>query len=526
MIEAVVFVANAAVLAIEVIGGRAFTPYFGSSAEVWAGILAVVLAGLAIGYQLGGIWADRARTKDNLHRLLGSMLALSGTAILFTWPFSDTAGNLGDAIAAKTSLTMGASAVALFLLFPVSLALAAVSPIAVRLRIASLERSATAVGRLSAIAALGSVAGSFATGILLIPHYGSRETLIGIAVCLFLLGSMVMLNGEKKTFAVFALFVIGASFFVHIAFASETRVMVPGTLVADMETAYTRMWIYDTPKAPDNSFLRLVRTQPDGIQCGARMNGAHAGDASDTPIFSYTQSFDAFLYAIPHPENVLIIGGCNYSYPRHVADAVPDASVDVVEIDPRMEKMASEWFGFSPGRSITSITEDGRTFLNSNAGTESRKKYDLIFVDAYTSILSIPFQLLTKEAFADMRASLTPRGILVFNIIGTFKGPGSEYLGSVVKTLQTEFTNVHVYRLSALPDDTVQNLLVAATMSGTAEETLASMFANGKYTVAPYGLVMEAVGAQDIPKQGTVLLTDDYAPVEWLTKPLRDKEKI
>ncbi|MCX8203722.1 MAG: fused MFS/spermidine synthase, partial [Nitrososphaeria archaeon] len=54
-----VFASGAAVMIVEIAGGRVVNAVYGSSAVVWGGVIGVVLSALAAGYYVGGRLADR-----------------------------------------------------------------------------------------------------------------------------------------------------------------------------------------------------------------------------------------------------------------------------------------------------------------------------------------------------------------------------------------------------------------------------------------------------------------------------------
>ena len=55
----IVFVAGAAVLALEILGTRILGPFYGVSLFLWSALITVTLIALSVGYAVGGRWADR-----------------------------------------------------------------------------------------------------------------------------------------------------------------------------------------------------------------------------------------------------------------------------------------------------------------------------------------------------------------------------------------------------------------------------------------------------------------------------------
>ena len=79
-----VFTSGAVLLGVEIAASRVLAPYFGNSLFVWGALIGVVLSGLAIGYWLGGVLADRLPASS----LLAAALAAGGVAVLVV-PFVD-----------------------------------------------------------------------------------------------------------------------------------------------------------------------------------------------------------------------------------------------------------------------------------------------------------------------------------------------------------------------------------------------------------------------------------------------------
>src|SRR3954454_21714192 len=78
-VGAVIFVANAALLVLQLVAGRLLAPFIGSSLETWTSIIDVFLLGIALGNAFGARLADRYPSP----RTLASLLAIGAVAGLW-----------------------------------------------------------------------------------------------------------------------------------------------------------------------------------------------------------------------------------------------------------------------------------------------------------------------------------------------------------------------------------------------------------------------------------------------------------
>lgn len=118
------------------------------------------------------------------------------------------------------------------------------------------------------------------------------------------------------------------------------------------------------------------------------------------------------LFTGPAPQKVLIIGLGGGSIPTALREILPQAQIDVVEIDPAVTRVAKRYFSFRDDAKMKVFEVDGRVYVKRalRAGTQ----YDVVMLDAFDHEY-IPEHLLTREFLTEVKSLLTPQGVLVAN---------------------------------------------------------------------------------------------------------------
>src|SRR4051794_11992954 len=174
-----VFISGGVLLGVEIAASRVLAPFFGNSLYIWGAVIGVVLAGLAIGYALGGAVADRFPVPS----LLLGTIALGSVAVLLI-PVLDE--RILEFVVRWDPGPRADPVIAMILLFGTpSVLLAAVTPIAVRLRAPELANLGRMAGRLFSVSTCGSIAGTFVTAFWLVPAVGVDQLLAVMAATLF-----------------------------------------------------------------------------------------------------------------------------------------------------------------------------------------------------------------------------------------------------------------------------------------------------------------------------------------------------
>lgn len=187
------------VMALELLGGRAMGPYFGSGIYVWGAIITLFMLSLSIGYLIGG---SLSTARPSLPKL-SAILLLAVVASLPCVLAPDTILEfIFDHVPDPRYGALCASVALFFLPITVS---GAVSPYAVRLLVDGLGTSGQVAGKVFFVSTLGSTLGTLLTSFYLIALFELDQILIGMmAVSVFvgLTGLLLDRGGVKNASSV------------------------------------------------------------------------------------------------------------------------------------------------------------------------------------------------------------------------------------------------------------------------------------------------------------------------------------
>jgi spermidine synthase len=186
------------------------------------------------------------------------------------------------------------------------------------------------------------------------------------------------------------------------------------TLIHSERSLYRQVLVYEES---GTRYLCFTRQCSIGRQSSLEL--AHP----ERLLFDYTHMMMGALFLNQKPASILIIGLGGGSLPRALAATLPEAQIDVVEIDPAVVRVAKKYFSFVPGNKTQVFEEDGRAYVR--RAVRTGKHYDLIMLDAYDHEY-IPEHLLTKEFLQEVRSLLAANGIVAANTFSSSKLYDSE----------------------------------------------------------------------------------------------------
>jgi hypothetical protein len=409
---AAVFGASGAVLVLEILGVRLLAPHVGLTLETYTTIIGVVLAGIALGAAVGGRAADELEPR----RLLALLLIAGGLLALCTVPLVRLTGELFEG-----SGQASAFAISLLALLPPATVLSAVTPVVVKLQLGDLAASGTVVGRLSAWATAGALAGTFCTGFVLVPLLPVRATVIG-------LGALLVLGGIAVA-AAFRAFGGGA---LAVAAGGAVLLAAAGAAAGSRcttESVYYCAQVAVDPARPSGRVLML-----DDLR--------HSYVDLDDPRhleLAYTRWIGDALDAMRparEPLDALFVGGGGFTLPRYLAATRPGSRSRVLEVDPQLVDLARERLELRTGPDLAVRTGDARVTLRD----EPSDSADVVVGDAFGG-RTIPWHLATAEFVADVRRVLRPDGLYLINVID---GGELALLRAEAATLRDAFADVAV----------------------------------------------------------------------------------
>lgn len=199
--NALVFLASVCVMAVELTASRLIANHLGQSLYTWTSVIGVVLAGISLGNFLGGWLADRFEPRQ----LLGWLFVISGLSTFSVLWLNQVVS--GVERWPGLSWPVWVILVVATLFFAPAVSLGAISPVVANMALRNSKRTGSTVGNVYAWGAMGSIAGTFLTGFVLIEQFGTQIILVGVAISLLLLG--VIVASGRWMFRGVALFGIG-----------------------------------------------------------------------------------------------------------------------------------------------------------------------------------------------------------------------------------------------------------------------------------------------------------------------------
>lgn len=467
--KTILTVSNVIAMILELIAARIMSPYIGSSNTVWTIVIGLMLLGNALGNYYGGKLADKYDT-SKLNSVILSISALATWVIYI----------VHNAILTVTGFSYGIPVLLLLITIP-CIGIGMISPV-VSKRLMQKDNNGKTAGLIFTLITVGSLIGTFLGGFVIIPKLGSNNIICYMAVILAVLSIVEILPRlmyKRSTLH----FVLNTGLIICIIFS---RFMIgshqDNFLIFDTRDNYIR--IYDDVLPETNEKIKV-------FQMSGGFSSAIYTDKNkqNELVFPYLRAYDDILISngISDKTAYLMIGGAGYTFPRYLLSHYDDKTIDVIELDEDVEKIAREYYGFEEyitkySDRLGLYTDDGRMFVS-----ETDNKYDVVLNDAFSG--DVPARTLaTKEAVHEIHGVLNEKGIYMSNVIGS---PDDDFIKNEFKTIASEFEYVWLVHAGEMNTEYTNYIIVASD-----------------YDYKIKGVSCNINDAE--------LYTDDYSPVDYL----------
>jgi spermidine synthase len=486
---AAVFASGVSSMGLEILAGRLLAPTFGSSVFTWGSVIGVFLAALAAGYWLAGRRAAEGASRGALVSLLLVAAAYVALVMVAAQPVVGWLATLPlpDRFAPLLPVTV--------LFGPPTVLLGFISPYGAELMDSNGPGDAS--GHVYALGTAGSLVGAFGTTFLLLPELGiaGAELVCGLV----LVGAAALLTahrgvddrptGRVDRYGRALSRAMPVALLLVVAFGFVGATPVGGSVVYQTQTEYQQLQV----------------TQEGDVRTLYLDGAPHSAmDVSDPDryVFEYTRYFHLphLVREEPAVDRVLFVGGGGFSGPKRYLAEYPDATVDVVELDPAVVDTAQEYFQVPDSPRLTVHRTDGRRYLR-----ETNRTYDVIVLDAYRAD-EVPYHLTTVEFMRLVERRLAEDGAVVANLISATDGPASTFYRAEYRTMDRVFGQVYSFPTSTT--GSLQNIELVATRS---ERRVTGTALRERNRARGVGLdLSDAIGnyRADVPVRGAPLLRD------------------
>lgn len=374
-------------MAYELVAARLLAPSVGNSTYVWTGVIGVIIIALSAGCWLGGRVADYRHAPQDV----GLLLIVAAALVMITILSANNTLRWLTTVLDEPRIQAVIAALALFA--PASFVLGAVSPYLAKLNVSSLDTAGRSVANLSALDAVGGIAGTFVTGFVLLGMIGLNETLALITGILLATSWLFIPRWQWQLRAL----MVGA-----VIVAALSGLYMPKHDDVSIETPSAHYSIVNYTS--NGRQIRGLVTGPTGVQSGVYLDGT-----KDLP-FWYTRRMVEVTIAAK-PRTVLLLGGGAFTMAEYMARQLPNTHIDVVEIDPGLENISRQYFSYQSLPNVKLIFDDARTYIQ-----RTNRHYDVVLIDVYNGG-EIPYSLLTAEYGSELARITREDGLVVANLI-------------------------------------------------------------------------------------------------------------
>ena len=580
----IVVVSGAVLMGVEIAGAKILAPGFGTSTYVWGSIIGLFMGALAAGYFIGGWLSDRVPD----FTILAMIVSVAGAWVWWIPrmgpQIADAIARAGWGTVAGPLL----AATAIFFFPSFLMGMVSPFAVKLRARsLSALGSVAGNLYALSTFGSIvGTLLTTFVL-IPVRPLSWVMQclglVLIVVAIVSFMLFRSALgglQRDDRRSLSVMVLIALAFGE-AWIVFPVQPHISDGERLLKYEDSAYHEILVTESvmERDGDGGVIFPVKVwKPDeeimwlGYQGIARWlkfnenteSGIFPYRSAYTNAVGYTDLLHIPLIFVndPLPKRMLVVGGGGGIVPTQYRNMYK-TEVDIAEIDDKVREISQEYFGVATSQTSNNETPVPHFYIGD--GRQSLKKlpdnaYDVIVLDAYSSGGQVPFHLMTWEFMSEIKKKLTKRGVLATNIISALKNgsdangikPAALFLaeyktltsseaeakpnsGSTDTTPLFKKEQVYVFQKFRPGFDDYRNVILVCTQEDSPRELERLMSDVKKLTTGSDPLVkvphLDTLVFQGLydkvepaELEQTPILSDDYAPVDTMYRPVRIDE--
>jgi spermidine synthase len=515
---------SVAALSYQVLWGRFLTFTFGTTVYAVSTILAVFMAGLALGSNVMGRYADRVRRPVALFAVMELAIGLCGALLLWALPrlyipFFALYRLLGDSF---HLFNLAQFLLALAVLLPPTFIMGATFPLSSRIYAQEPDTVGRDVGTLYSADTFGAIFGAFAGGFILIPLLGLDRAVMATIFINYGLAGLVYFRAREAGPArggAFALSLAAAVAFSFVMLGQSERQTVSPyeSLIWNKATKEEYLLAQEgwTLYKKDSAYGEVKVVQL-GESVDLYIDGILNTGFNDP---SYRLGFYPMLLH-DAPKRVMNVG-YGGGYAIQAQEKFPVERIVCLEINPYVVEGAkllredTEYALDDPRLQV--IIGDGRNYLAS-----VREDFDVIFCEVGNIWISGTSPVFTREWLQTVRRRLAPGGIYAQDL--QFWEMSPQDLRIHLNTFRSVFPYVLIaeYNTEAVVMGATQPIAfdrrkLAARL---AEPRIRDGLARAKVTsvdVLLQHLVADSRRVEEVTRGTTVMNTDDRPVLEFST---------
>ena len=379
-------------LSFELIILRQLINFVGSNALITSIIMTVILLFLSVGYYIGSVISIAEKP---IRQYIQKLIVLTIFAYILACPFYLM--QVYFYFLSFAGLTQTLILVSIFSLVFLSVPSACLGFVTSVIGRYIHHFNADYTGRFMAIDTIGSVLGSLGTTLVLMPFLGVAHTILFLILVNVLAFFMIVKTKDVPFYITPILIAV----VLTVLFNNEK--LMTGSQFLIKDDAVSRLEIVPMDEQNGHYLSKLMK-----------INGSMSSKTSQKEElnFEYINFINkTFIQNLPktHPHQILILGAGGFTI------GLDDTfnQYTFLDIEKDLQKISEQHFlekPLTPNKKF--LFQDAYLFL-----LNDKNSYDLIIVDVYSAVQSIPLNFTTTNFFKLVKAHLNLGGIMIANII-------------------------------------------------------------------------------------------------------------